>query len=188
MKKSTVIIVCILALVLLIGAGIVGCYNDLIEDQAEVEEAYANISTQLQRRADLIPNLVSTVKGYASHEEEIMKAVADARAKLSNASGAGELAEANSELDSAISRLLVVAENYPDLKANKNFIALTDELAGTENRISVARKDYNEEVREYNTSIRKFPSSIFAGMLGFEKAEYFESKEGSENVPEINFD
>lgn len=188
MKKGTIILIAVILIAVIAVFSVMGSYNDLIEEQAEVEAAYANISTQLQRRADLIPNLVNTVKGYASHEEEIFTEIANARAKLSGASGIGELSEANTQLESALSRLLVVVENYPDLKANQNFIALTDELAGTENRISVARKDYNEEVKDYNTDIRKFPKSILAGIFGFEKADYFEADEESKNAPEVNFD
>ena len=188
MKKGTIILIAVILIVVIACFSVVGSYNDLIEEQTEVEAAYANISTQLQRRADLIPNLVNTVKGYASHEEEIFTEIANARAKLSGASGAEELSEANTQLESALSRLLVVVENYPDLKANQNFIALTDELAGTENRISVARKDYNEEAMDYNKDIRKFPKSVLAGIFGFEKAEYFEADEESKNAPEVNFD
>ncbi len=188
MKKGTIVLIVVILIAVIAVFSVMGSYNGLIEEQAEVEAAYANISTQLQRRADLIPNLVNTVKGYASHEEEIFTAISDARARLSGASGVEELEAANAQLESALSRLLVVVENYPDLKANQNFIALSDELAGTENRISVARKDYNEEVRDYNTDIRKFPKSILAGIFGFEKADYFEADEESKNAPEVNFD
>lgn len=188
MKKGLIALIVVAVLVIAVVGGAVGAYNGLVEEQADVEQAYADISAQLQRRSDLIPNLVNTVKGYAAHEEAVYTAIADARAKLSGAGDVSELADANNELSSALSRLLVVVEQYPELKANQNFVALTDELAGTENRIAVAREDYNEAVREFNTKIRRFPTNIFAGMLGFEKAEYFEADEGSKNAPEVNFD
>lgn len=190
-KKLWVILAVVAVVAILIFAiiaSLVGTYNGLVEKQAEVDQKFAQVQTVLQRRSDLIPNLVSTVKGYAAHEEEVYTAIADARAALSGAKTPEELSEANGELDSAISRLLVVVENYPDLKASANFTALQDELAGAENRISTERGRYNEAVKEYNTAIRKFPNNIFAGMFGFTAADYFEADEGAQKAPEVNFD
>ena len=190
-KKLWVILAVVAVVAILIFAiiaSLVGTYNGLVEKQAEVDQKFAQVQTVLQRRSDLIPNLVSTVKGYAAHEEEVYTAIADARAALSGAKTPEELSEANGELDSAISRLLVVVENYPDLKASANFTALQDELAGAENRISTERGRYNDAVKEYNTAIRKFPNNIFAGMFGFTAADYFEADEGAQKVPEVNFD
>ncbi len=175
-----------LVIVILIGS-IISTYNGLVAKQEAVENSQGQIQNYLQRRADLIPNLVNTVKGYAEHEDEIYTALAEARAKLNSASNAQEFTEANNEYESALSRLLVVVENYPELKANENFIALQDELAGTENRIATARKDYNDAVTEYNTAIKKFPAVIFAGMFGFEKADYFEASTESQTAPNVNF-
>ena len=190
-KKLWVILAVVAVVAILIFAiiaSLVGTYNGLVEKQAEVDQKFAQVQTVLQRRSDLIPNLVSTVKGYAAHEESVYTAIADARAALSGAKTPEELSEANGELDSAISRLLVVVENYPDLKASANFTALQDELAGAENRISTERGRYNEAVKEYNTAIRKFPNNIFAGMFGFTAADYFEADEGAQKAPEVNFD
>lgn len=177
----------VLVVVLVVG-GLISTYNGLVDKKATVENAEAQIQTQLQRRADLIPNLVNTVKGYASHETEVYTALADARAKLNSASNAEEYTEALESYDSAISRLLVVVENYPELKANQNFIYLQDELSGTENRIGTARKDYNDTVTEYNKSIKKFPTVIFAGMLGFDEAELFEASDNAQNAPVVDFE
>ena len=163
-------------------------YNSLVSKQEDVEGKLANISVQLERRADLIPNLVSTVKGYTTHEKEVIDSITTSREKLLGASGAEEMAEANQELSNAINNLLVIVENYPDLKANTNFIQLQDELAGTENRISVARNDYNEAVKVYNKEIKLFPKNILASMFGFEEKEYFEAKENSNEVPEVSFE
>lgn len=149
--------------------------------------AQSVVETQLQRRADLIPNLVNTVKGYASHEEDVFTAVADARTALSGAKTVDELNSAQSQLDSAVSRLLAIAESYPDLKANENFINLQDELAGTENRISVARQDYNNAAKEYNTKIQSFPASIIAGLFHFEKADYFTATAEAATAPAVDF-
>ena len=186
-KKLLVILGVVLVIVLLVSS-VVGTYNSLVNLEATVEEKQAAISTQLQRRSDLIPNLVNTVKGYAAHEEEVYTAIADARSKLAGATSVEELNNANSELSSALSRLLVVVENYPALKANENFIALQYQLEGTENRIAVARNDYNEAAKKYNTKIRRFPASIFAGIFGFEKVDYFEAQAGAENAPEVSFE
>ena len=136
----------------------------------------------------MIPNLVETVKGYASHETEAINQVTEARTKMSGASTLEEKMEANEEISSALSRLLVVVENYPDLKASENFIQLSDELAGTENRISTTRRDYNNAAREYNTRIKKFPTSLIASIFNFDEFPYFEANEGAENVPQVNFD
>ena len=188
-KKGLFITLGVIAIVIVvIIASLVGTYNGLVDKQATVESTDAQIQVQLQRRADLIPNLVNTVKGYASHETEVYTALADARAKLNSASNAEEYTEAIESYDSALSRLLVVVENYPELKATENFIYLQDELSGTENRISVARKDYNEAVTEYNKSIKKFPTVIFAGMLGFEEAELFEATDSAQNAPVVDFE
>ena len=164
-----------------------GTYNSLVAQRENVDTQYSAIDTQLQRRIDLIPNIVNTVKGYAAHESEVFGAVSDARARLAGASTKEEAAEADSELTSAVSRLLMIAENYPDLKADTQFTALTDELAGTENRIAVARKDYNDAAKAYNTQIKTFPKVIIANLFGFEKAEYFEAADGAKSAPQVNF-
>lgn len=187
MKKGLVIVIAVVAIIAIIAGSLVSGYNGLVDKQANVENAGAQVQTYLQRRADLIPNLVETVKGYATHEEEVYTALADARAKLNSASTAEEFSEANASFESALSRLLVVVENYPELQANENFIALQDELEGTENRIATARKDYNDSVTEYNKAIKKFPTVIIAGMFGFEKADLFEATEESQSAPSVNF-
>ena len=162
-------------------------YNSLVSAREDVTNQMANIDTQLQRRMDLIPNLVNTVKGYTSHESEVLTQVSDARAKLAGASTAADKAQADSELSSALSRLLMVVENYPDLKADQQFTALSDELAGTENRIQVARKDYNDTARNYNKMVKTFPKVIFANLFGFDEVEYFEASEGAAEAPSVNF-
>lgn len=163
-------------------------YNSLVGTNETVENKRADIDTVLQRRVDLIPNLVNTVKGYASHEKEVIESVSDARSKLAGAGSMEEKAAADTELSGALSRLLMVVENYPDLKADTQFQNLSDELAGTENRIAVARKDYNDAVKEYNQKIRRFPANIFAGMFGFEKADYFKAAQGADVAPEVSFE
>ena len=186
-KPGLIVIAVVLVLVIAVVGGVISTYNGLVEDREEVLTAQSTVETYLQRRADLIPNLVSTVKGYAAHEEEVYTALADARAALAGAKTVGEMNEANDALDSAISRLLVVVENYPELKADTQFINLQDELAGSENRIAKARQEYNEEAREYNTKIKKFPTSLIAGMFNFESVEYFEASEESQTVPSVDF-
>ena len=163
--------------------------NTFISMREDINEQQANVEVALQRRADLIPNLVATVKGYATHEEKVFTEIAEARSKLAGSINSGNLNEisaANDELSSALSRLLVLKESYPELKANENFIALQDELAGTENRIAIARRDYNDLVSKYNTKIQKFPASIIANSNGFEKVDYFKSQEGSNIAPSVD--
>lgn len=156
-KKSLTVGIIVAVIVIALIGSIAGSYNNLVKLRENVTSAQSVVETQLQRRADLIPNLVNTVKGYASHEEDVFTAVADARTALSGAKTVDELNSAQSQLDSAVSRLLAIAESYPDLKANENFINLQDELAGTENRISVARQDYNDAAKEYNTKFNRSP-------------------------------
>ncbi len=188
MKSGTKIIIAIIAVLVVLVGIFAGGYNSLVKAQTTVETKQADIQTQLQRRADLIPNFVSTVKGYTKFEQETLTAVTEARAKVGRANDAASLSQANDELDRAISVWVnAVTEAYPDLKANSNFTALQDELAGTENRIAVARKDYNEAVQSYNTSIRTFPKNILAGIFGFEKADFFKADDNSQTVPNVEF-
>ncbi len=188
MKNGMKVLIAVIAVVVVIIGIFAGGYNSLVKAQTAVETKQADIQTQLQRRADLIPNFVSTVKGYSKYEQETLTAVTEARAKVSKASDAQSLSQANDELDKAISVWVnAVTEAYPDLKANQSYIALQDELAGTENRIAVARKDYNEAVQSYNTMIKTFPKNILAGMFGFEKAEFFTASESSQTVPNVEF-
>lgn len=188
MKKSTIIIIAVVAVIAILVILGVSAYNGMISKRETVDSSLSNLDVMLQRRADLVPNLVNTVKGYASHEKEAIDSVTEARTKMVNAGSVGEKAEANNELSKSLNALMLVVENYPDLKASTNFVQLSDELAGTENRIAVARKDYNDSVKTYNTTIIKFPNSIFAGIFGFEKADYFEADEASAGVPSVNFD
>jgi LemA protein len=172
---------------LIVGCSLVGRYNRLVTQNETIDAAWAQVENVLQRRADLIPNLVETVKGYAAHEREVFEAVAEARSRLAGATTPEEAARANAGLTSALGRLLAIAENYPDLKANQSFIRLQDELAGTENRIAVERRHYNEAVRAYNTAIRRFPDRLVAGLFGFAAREYFEAEEGAREVPRVEF-
>lgn len=187
MKKSTIVIIVVVVILVAIIAGLVSNYNGVVSLSEEVDNKFATIDTMLQRRADLIPNLVNTVKGYTNQEQAVIDSVTDARAKLAGANSVGEKANADQELSTALSNLLVVVENYPDLKSSQNFINLSDELAGTENRIATARKDYNDAVREYNTKIKRFPTNIVSGMFGYGEKEYFQASEGSEEVPTVDF-
>ena len=185
MKKSLIVIIVI---VLLLGGLLIGSYNGMVSKREAVDTAYSNLDVTLQRRADLIPNLVNTVKGYTNHETAAIEQVTNARTKYLNSSSTDEKIEANNEISKALSNLLVVVENYPDLKASTNFTQLSDELSGTENRIAVARRDYNDAVKTYNLSIKQFPNSILAGMFGFDIATYFEASESSKDVPNVSFE
>lgn len=185
MKKGLIVVIAIVAVIAIIGGICVSNYNSLVTLREEVDSAEANINTYLQRRADLIPNVVASVKSFAEHETEVYGNIADARTKLLNAGTVAEKAEANSELTTALQGLNVIVENYPELKTDTTYVALMDELEGSENRIATARKDYNDTVKEYNNAVIKFPANIFAGMFGFEKAEYFEADEGAQDAPDV---
>jgi len=186
--KSLIIVLGIL-LIIVIGmySYMKGTYNSLVSLDEGVKAAWAQVENQLQRRYDLIPNYVETVKGYAGHEKEVLLKVTEARAKVGGAATVGEKIEANNQLSSALGRLLLVVEQYPDLKANTNFIRLQDELAGTENRIAVERMRFNEAVKTYNITIRHFPTNIIAGMFGFEKATFFEVPKERQETPKVKF-
>ena len=189
MKKGIAILIAVFAVIGIIIGIISGSYNGLVNQQEEVENKHSVISVQLQRRADLIPNFVNTVKGYSDYEQKTYTAVTEARNAVAGAKTAGEQTKAAEQLDSAISVWVnAVTEAYPELKANENYKALQDELAGSENRIATARKDYNDAAKAYNSSVRRFPKNIIAGMFGFEKVEYFEAQAGSESVPQVSFD
>lgn len=177
----------VVAAIVLVLVMMFSSYNGLVSMNENVTGKWAQVENQLQRRNDLIPNLVNTVKGYAAHETEVFKQVSDARAKLGGAKTVAEASAANNEMNTALSRLLMVAENYPELKANTNFTQLQDELAGTENRIAVARKDYNDAVQVYNAKIKSLPASLYAGALGFTARDYFKADEAAQKVPQVKF-
>ena len=162
-------------------------YNSLVSVNEEVGSKWSQVENNMQRRNDLIPNLVNTVKGYTKHEEKVFAEIADARSKLMGAKTVDEKAKADGELSNALSRLLVVTENYPDLKANAQYTQLMDELAGTENRIAVSRRDYNEIVKKYNTQVKQLPVSIIAGAMGFSEKDYFKADEKAKDAPKVEF-
>jgi LemA protein len=181
------VVAAVVVLVLLIGGVFFFTYNGLVSAQESVDAQWYQVENQYQRRVDLIPNLIETVKGYAAHEEKIFTEVAKYRSQWSAATTPEEKVEAANGMESAISRLLVVVENYPQLKASENFLALQAQLEGTENRIAVERMRYNEKVREYNTQLKRIPSSMVAGMMGLEPKSYFEAQKGAQDVPKVNF-
>lgn len=189
MKKTGLIVLGVIVLLaVLLGGFYIKTQNNIVRLEENVDTQFSNIKVQLERRADLIPNLVSTVKGYVKHEEQVINDITEAREKMVNAGNIKEMSEANQKLTTALNNLNVIIENYPDLKANQNFIALQDELAGTENRIGTARRDYNEAVKEYNTTIKMFPASIIAGMMNKTAKDYFEvSDESKTEVPNVDF-
>src|SRR5216117_2328275 len=188
MKIGLIIVVILLVLALILGSSYVGRRNQMAVKREAVNAAWAQVDVVLQRRADLIPNLVETVKGFAVHEEQVFGEIARARSALIGAKTPADKIAANGALDSALSRLLVITENYPQLKSNENFLRLQDELAGTENRIAVERRRYNETLRDYNTYVQQFPNNIFARWAGFKpNSAYFAAAEGSREVPKVNF-
>ncbi|MGE5692607.1 MAG: LemA family protein [Candidatus Zixiibacteriota bacterium] len=174
-------------LLLVVGGTLWGTYNSLVNSNESVKSAWAQVDNQLQRRGDLIPNLVETVKGYAAHEREVFEKIAAARAVMFSATTPAAKMGANAELSGWLGRLLAIAENYPNLKANESFNRLLDELAGTENRIAVERKRYNDMVMSYNQRIKRFPTSLLAGMFGFSQATYFEAEEPKKELPAVKF-
>lgn len=193
MKKSIIIIIAVVAVIVIWA---VSMYNGLVTMDESVNSQWANVETQYQRRADLIPNLVNTVKGYASHEKETLEGVVEARSKATqmqvNANDLtpeklAEYQKAQGAVTSALGKLLAITENYPDLKANQNFLELQAQLEGTENRINVARTNFNNAAQAYNTAIRRFPKSLFASMFCFDKHAYFEAAEGTETAPTVSF-
>ncbi|MCB1161400.1 LemA family protein [bacterium] len=199
MKKGLIALIVVVVLVLMVGGTLMGKYNSFVGLQEGVDGQWGNVENVYQRRADLIPNLVETVKGYASHEQETLTAVIEARAKatqiqaqltpetLNDPQLMQKFQAAQGELSSALARLMVVVERYPDLKANQNFLDLQAQLEGTENRIAVERRRFNDMARDYNTAIRRFPGSIVAGITGFDKKTYFEADEGAATAPKVDF-
>lgn len=197
MKKGWLVVIIVLVVLLMIYGFFKNNYNALVTLEETVNQAWAQVSNQYQRRADLIPNLVETVKGYAAHEKETFAAVTEARAKvgqltvtpevLNDPEAFAKFQQVQGELGSVLSRLMAISENYPQLRANENFLALQSQLEGTENRISVERKRFNEAVQRYNTRIRRFPTNLLANLYGFEKKLYFEAQPGAETVPKVEF-
>ena len=196
MKKGTIALIVVVVLILLGGCSAGRAYNKMVTMEEGINKSWANVETQYQRRADLIPNLVNTVKGYAAHEQETLDQVIEARSRATQVTLNAEditpdrlqqYQQAQGEVSQALGRLMMIAENYPDLKANQNFMELQAQLEGTENRISVARKDFNDASMAYNSYIRKFPANIIAGIFGFDTKSYFEAAEGTDRAPEVNF-
>ena len=191
MKKSYVVLIVVAVIAVALFGWVKSTYNGMVSVEEEATTALANVQSAYQRRADLIPNLVQTVKGYASHEKETLEGVVNARSKATsitlNADNIKEYQQAQGELSSALGRLIAIGEAYPDLKANENFRELQVQLEGTENRINVERNNFNKAVQTYNVAIRKFPSNLLAGIFGFEKMDKFEAAAGSENAPKVEF-
>ena len=197
MKKGCLIaVIAVVVVAVLVGVWAMGSRNSFVTKEEGVASAWAQVENVYQRRADLIPNLVETVKGYATHEQSTLEGVVSARARATqvtidpdkiDAESLRRFQEAQGELGAALSRLLAVTENYPDLKANENFMQLQAQLEGTENRIAVARKDFNAAAQRYNVAVRRFPSNLIAGLFGFEKKPYFEASEGADKAPEVQF-
>ena len=191
MKKILIILGAILGVILLVvvivAMSVTGRYNGFVTTNEQIDANWAQVQTVLQRRADLIPNLVSTVSGFAEQEKEIFLEVANARSRLLGASSPAQAAAANAGLTMGLGRLLAISEAYPELKSNENFIRLQDELAGSENRIAVERRRYNVAVQEYNTDVRQVPNNLIAGMFGFGDREYFEAEEGAQELPVVEF-
>ncbi|GAA0727971.1 LemA family protein [Clostridium malenominatum] len=187
MNKTLRNILIVIGILILLVSPVISGYNKMISLEQKVNIAQGNIESDLQRRSDLIPNLVETVKGFAKQEEKIFTDIANARAKLGGAGNVNERANADNELSGALSRLLVVVENYPELKSNENFRSLMVQLEGTENRINIARKDYNTAVSEYNTTIKKFPNSLVASVFRFGEKPYYKASEGAKEVPKVDF-
>ena len=194
-KKGLIILAVIVVVVLVVFSWFKSTYNGMVTANEAVQAQLANIENQYQRRADLIPNLVATVKGYAQHEESTLTQVVEARAKatqtqlnIDDAAAMSKYMEAQGELSSALSRLMAISENYPDLKANQNFLDLQTQLEGTENRIATERRKYNESARQFNTMIKMFPRNMVAGMFGFAPLSYFEAEEGAQQAPQVSFE
>ncbi len=196
MKKGTIIGIVVAVCALFLFAGGCSSYNGMVDADQSVQKAWGQVENQYQRRADLIPNLVNTVKGYAQHERATLAEVTDARTRATSINldvadltpeTLAEFQRAQAEVGSALGRLIAVAESYPDLKANQNFLEFQSQIEGTENRIGVARQNYNTAAMEYNRSIRRFPTNILAGMFGFDRKPLFEANEGSQNAPTVEF-
>lgn len=196
MKKGMIALLVVLGFFALLFFWGIGQYNGMVKSEENVTKSWANVESQYQRRSDLIPNLVSTVKGYANHEESTLTAVIEARAKATQTTidptnmteeSMAKFQAAQSGVSSALGRLLVSVEQYPDLKANQNFLELQAQLEGTENRISVERQRFNADAQGFNTMIRTFPKNVIAGMFGFEKKAYFQAEEGSDKAPKVEF-
>ena len=188
MKIALIVVGALVMIGLLFGVKVVGVRNDLVVQREAVNGAWAQVDVDLQRRSDLIPNLVETVKGFAKHETEVFTAIANARSAMAGARNPAEKIQANGQLDSALGRLLVITENYPQLKSNENFLRLQDELSGTENRIAQSRRRYNETVQKYNTNIDLFPNNIAAGLFGFQRNDaYFKTDPAARTSPKVAF-
>ena len=187
MKRGLVIVAVLAVMLIGVGGCLVGNYNRLVTTKESVSQRWAQVDNQLQRRSDLIGNLVETVKGTATQEQEVFGAIADARARMAGARTPGQQIEAGQAMDSALGRLFVVIENYPQLRSNEAFVQLMDELAGTENRLATERMRYNQEVQGYNVMVKRFPTNLYAGMFNFEQAPYYEIPEAARTAPRVDF-